>query len=110
MVVVIQDASGEWTKLTNWSDMEQACLVETRAQFSQSTQPQTPFTTQPLFDDFVYLAIRSKAEMVLAGMYKAAPGTDPHAKTLLQLLKMDDSIWMAEPVSMVLATEEYIQG
>ncbi len=48
--------------------------------------------------------------MILAGMYEVAPGADPHAKTLLQLLKMDDNIWMAEPVSTVLTIEKNIEG
>ncbi len=87
MVVVVQNASFEGTELTNQSDMEQACLAENRSQFSQSTHAKTPFTIQPLLEDFGYLAVRSEAKKVLSGTYEAPPGTGPHAKTFIKLLQ-----------------------
>ncbi len=87
-MVVVKDALGEWIEVSDQEEMEQACLEENQTHFSQSTQAQTLFTTHLLLEDFRYLAIRHVAKKVLA--YDVPPGMDPHAKSFLQLLKMED--------------------
>ncbi len=61
-MVIVQDASGEWVEVTDEGDMEQACLEENRACSSQCTWAQIPFTTQPVLDEFRYLAIMNAAK------------------------------------------------
>ncbi len=56
------------------------------------------------------MAIGRVVKQVLAVTYDEPLGMNPHATTLLQLLKMDDSIQNILPMSTVLSTNEYILG
>ncbi len=59
-------------------------------------------------EDFGYLGVGSNVRQVLEGSFKTPPGTDPHMQKLLQLLKMDEPIQMADPISTVVMMDEYI--
>ncbi len=46
-----------WKEVTDWEEIEPACLDENQTRFLQLTQEQTPFNMQPLLEEFGYLAI-----------------------------------------------------
>ena len=75
---------GQRQIVTNKEDIEQVCMMENEAQFSQSEG--TPLMTEPLLSDIGYFANGPKVEDILNGTYIAPDGLDPYATKLMELL------------------------
>ena len=76
--------------VTDKSDIEDACMQENDARFSQSED--TPPMTLPLLQDLGYLADTPEARAILEGTYNPPPETDYYAALFLKELRMPDNV------------------
>jgi hypothetical protein len=106
--IIAPDAAGNWVEYTSKEDIEEGCKGENSRHFSQTAG--TPFMTQPLLNDFGYLAQGAATSSVLDGTYLPAPGTDLYAIKLLKQLKMDPAVVKAPPMKVVFSIQQHIRG
>jgi hypothetical protein len=105
--IIAPDAAGNWVEYTSKEDIEEGCKGENSRRFSQTAG--TPFMTQPLLNDFGYLAQGAAISSVLDGTYLPAPGTDLYAIKLLKQLKMDPAVVNAPPMKVVFSIQQHIR-
>ncbi len=86
---------GVRTECTDKVSMEEACIAENTARFSQTEA--TPPMTEPLLSDLGYLADTEAAQRILDGTYEIPADLDPYAALLIQELRMSDSIRNSPP-------------
>jgi hypothetical protein len=76
--------------ITKNEDIEDACIEENIARFSQSED--TPFMQEPLLSALGYLADTPAAESILQGTYKPPTELDRYTKLFINELRMPDNI------------------
>ena len=82
--VVITDANGVSTEVTDQVGIEQACLQENEKRFRQASL--TPFMVPPLSTAISHLGIGPAADAILRGTFHIPTGTDPYAAQLISFL------------------------
>ena len=105
-VYVTED--GERRLMTSKRDIEQACINENKARFSQLQG--TPFTVEPLLSEIGLLADTEAAQEVLEGTWSPPEGTDIYTRLLLQEMKMPDVLRVATPMVSSISVDDHIQG
>ena len=100
--IYVNDANGR-RLVTDKTEMEEACMEENDARFSQSES--TPPMTSPLLTDLGYLADTPEAQAILQGTYTPPPETDQYAALFLKELRMPDNI-IDNPMDTVDVTPE----
>jgi hypothetical protein len=78
--IVVNDEHGRRV-VTEKQEMEEACIEENIARFSQSQD--TPPMMEPLVDQLGYLADTTEAEEILQGTYQPPEGTNYYARLFL---------------------------
>ena len=86
---------GVRTECTDKVSMEEACIAENTARFSQKEA--SPPMTEPLVSNLGYLADTETAQRILDGTYEIPADLDPYAALLIQELRMSDSIRNSPP-------------
>jgi hypothetical protein len=97
---VVNDKYGRRV-VTDKCEMEDACIDENIAWFSQSHD--TPPMTEPLVSDLGYLADTPESQSILDGTYIPPPGVNFYARLLLRELRMPDNMRLS-PMTAVSVT------
>ena len=100
----IEDENGNEKELNSPASMVAAIAASNEKRQKQCEG--TPFMTQPLLNDFGYLANREYAEQVMQGTYEAPEGTCPYAIEFIKALKMPESIRDAKKITLEVTPEE----
>jgi hypothetical protein len=99
---------GVWTECTDKLSMEDACIPENTARFSQAES--TPPMTEPLVTDLGYLADTEAAQRILDGTYDIPADLDTYAAKFIHELRMPESIWNSPLVSSRVETLDHTKG
>lgn len=87
--IIVNDSDGRHV-LTDKADMEEACIAENIARFSQSGD--TPPMTEPLLSELGFLADTPAAFEILQGTYQPPDGVDYYTTLFLRELRMPDNV------------------
>ena len=99
---------GVRTECTDKLSIEDACIAENTARFSQTES--TPPMTDPLLTDLGYLADTEAAQRILDGTYDIPADLDPYAAKLILELRMPESIRNSPLVSSRVETQDHTNG
>jgi hypothetical protein len=99
---------GVRTECTDKLSMEDACIAENTAWFSQVES--TPPVTEPLVTDLGYLADTEAAQLILDGTYDIPADLDTCDAKLIHELRMPESIWNSPLVSSRVETLDHTKG
>jgi hypothetical protein len=88
--------------------MEDACIAEHTARFSQAES--TPPMTEPLVTDLGFLADTEAAQRILDGTYDIPVDLDTYTAKLIHELRMPESIWNSPLVSSRVETLDHTKG
>jgi hypothetical protein len=99
---------GIWTECTDKLSMEDACIAENTARFSQAES--TPPMTELLVMDLGYLADTEAAQQILDGTYDIPADLDTYAAKLIHELRMPESIRKSPLVSSRVETLDHMKG
>ena len=106
-MVYENDEDGRHERTTK-EEIEDACIRKNEARFSQCSN--TPFMTEPLVNNFGYLADTAAADQVLNGTYQQPDGTDYYAQLLLDQLYIPWEVTKMVPISLEISTEAHQQA
>ena len=94
--------------VTTREDLEQVCINENEAWFSQSSN--TPFMQPPLCQDLGFLAETHSANQILQGTYQVPNNVDKYTKKMIAELKMPDAIRNQPTTINHITIQEHIQS
>jgi hypothetical protein len=97
-----------WTECTDKLSMEDACIAENTARFSQAES--TPPMTEPLVTDLGYLADPKAAQRILDGTCDIPADLDTYAAKLIHELRMPESIRNSSLVSSRVENLDHTKG
>ena len=105
---ITTNEDGEEQELNSQETMVPVIAESNRLRQKQCTD--TPFMSEPLIDEFGYLAEESVAQQVIDGTYIVPEGTNEYVTDFIHSLKMPNSVKKWEKVSIIVTPEENKQG
>ena len=94
--------------VTSKEDIEQVCIDENDARFSQSSD--TPFMQSPMVDILGHLADTPAAQQILDGSFIVPPEIDLYTRKMIRELRMPHSIQHSQPISSSISVDEHISS